>query len=731
MNPQQQRRVDSLTNHLCASSNESFYLSMNNTDASLRELVIRAQTQRNEKNSRTLKGLEELKTLVGKEIGTSSYFKITQDRVNSFAESTGDFQWIHIDPERATNESPFGGPIAHGFLTLSLAPMFAEEVMPNVEGIKYGVNYGFNKIRFLSPVPVGGNLRCKFELQELTSVSGGNVDAPKGTIRTQAIIDKEIEMYRDKSNENKIKMPESTKERQEVLRQHEDFSSLKFENELKIQEEKANKEIKEGKHEEALKRLYWILTKTPYDVHIRLQRATLLQEMSRFEEAIKDCDKVIKTSLDGEYLSESYTLKGLCFMRMGKYHESIIAFERSLLLINDPKVLDLKKKVEILLYPETVIVPTYEDDYEFFKGVSSTLMDNATVQSSQTHGRGIFATRDMDEEELLFEIPAIISIPTNLVKNKVEKHDSDHCYHCQLSLKPLSLENEKEISKSKEFFKIQETLHRLTNLPVGDISGVGCPSCNEAVFCSNDCYSEGIQHHSLVCSGKNSFHNYLLKFYHECEKLDDDTKSIYLLMLRLFSIQFNAGDQNSPLRPMELDGFIKRLVHSTPTKKHSTPLTRQDNKMFQLMKNIFMNREITTDIFQRVKSIVQLNALIFPTSTIRVLSERNPMDELGWNFDFEEVQSRTVFSILQQASFFNHSCEPNIFIATPVVNDKSIRFCTRRPIKKGEELFITYLDGFDLDTETRKTILNTTHMFTCKCPSCTNNKTIKSLSIID
>ncbi|KYQ88214.1 hypothetical protein DLAC_11830 [Tieghemostelium lacteum] len=183
------KRIQTIVNQISPINDRNQYELSNNNTASigLRELTIRAQTQRNEKSqpSKVLNGLEELKTFVGKEIGTSNYFKITQDRVNEFAEATGDFQWIHIDPERATQESPFGGPIAHGFLILSLAPMFADEIMPKVEGIKYGVNYGFNKIRFVSPVMVGANLRCKFELQELTEIAGGAQSVIKLTFETE------------------------------------------------------------------------------------------------------------------------------------------------------------------------------------------------------------------------------------------------------------------------------------------------------------------------------------------------------------------------------------------------------------------------------------------------------------------------------------------------------------------------------------------------------------------
>ena len=99
-------------------------------------------------------GIAGLKELVGQHLGYSDYLEITQERVNLFADATGDHQWIHVDVERAKAESPFGGPIAHGYLTLSLGPVLVPQVM-QVEGIKMGVNYGCEKVRFPSPVPVG------------------------------------------------------------------------------------------------------------------------------------------------------------------------------------------------------------------------------------------------------------------------------------------------------------------------------------------------------------------------------------------------------------------------------------------------------------------------------------------------------------------------------------------------------------------------------------------------
>lgn len=118
-----------------------------------------------------LDGLDGLKAAVGQHLGYSDYLEITQDRVNQFAEATGDFQWIHVDPERAKT-GPFGGPIAHGYLTLSLAPVLLPEVMV-VKGVTMGVNYGCNKVRFPSPVPVGARLRMGAKLLAVDEIAGG------------------------------------------------------------------------------------------------------------------------------------------------------------------------------------------------------------------------------------------------------------------------------------------------------------------------------------------------------------------------------------------------------------------------------------------------------------------------------------------------------------------------------------------------------------------------------
>ena len=118
-----------------------------------------------------LNGADELKAKVGEHLGYSSYHEVTQEQVSLFADATGDHQWIHVDPERAKT-GPFGGPIAHGYLTLSLAPSLIPEIV-QVHGFSMGVNYGCEKVRFPSPVPVGANLRAGAELVGVDDVAGG------------------------------------------------------------------------------------------------------------------------------------------------------------------------------------------------------------------------------------------------------------------------------------------------------------------------------------------------------------------------------------------------------------------------------------------------------------------------------------------------------------------------------------------------------------------------------
>src|SRR6202046_5063342 len=122
--------------------------------------------------SGTTTTLAELPSLKGQVLGSSEWFEVTQDRVNTFADATDDHQWIHVDPERAVAESPFGGPIGHGFLTLSLfIPMFSQVL--HVTDVKMAVNYGLNKVRFPAPVPVGSKVRPPPPLGDGEEVKGG------------------------------------------------------------------------------------------------------------------------------------------------------------------------------------------------------------------------------------------------------------------------------------------------------------------------------------------------------------------------------------------------------------------------------------------------------------------------------------------------------------------------------------------------------------------------------
>ncbi|KDP88494.1 dehydratase [Cupriavidus sp. SK-3] len=111
---------------------------------------------------KTYETVAQLQSLVGEVVGTSDWTLIDQQRINTFADATGDHQWIHVDPERAAS-GPFGAPIAHGFLTLSLLPTFFQQAL-EIQNVKMGVNYGMNKVRFLKPVPVNSRLRARFKL---------------------------------------------------------------------------------------------------------------------------------------------------------------------------------------------------------------------------------------------------------------------------------------------------------------------------------------------------------------------------------------------------------------------------------------------------------------------------------------------------------------------------------------------------------------------------------------
>lgn len=119
--------------------------------------------------------IDELKRHEGEEIGVGDWFEVTQERIDRFADATNDHQWIHVDPERA-KEGPFGVTIAHGFLTLSLIPGLGGGGLPvAVEGVKMGINYGLDRARFISPVPVGSKVRARRKLLEATEAKDGSI----------------------------------------------------------------------------------------------------------------------------------------------------------------------------------------------------------------------------------------------------------------------------------------------------------------------------------------------------------------------------------------------------------------------------------------------------------------------------------------------------------------------------------------------------------------------------
>jgi acyl dehydratase len=127
--------------------------------------------------------LADMAALVGQDIGASDWVPIEQERINQFAQATGDHQWIHLDPVRAA-AGPFGAPIAHGFLTLSLLPMLFESAFA-VDDVRMGVNYGLNRVRFVSPVKVGSRVRGRFKLLSFEPLEGGAQLTVEATIELE------------------------------------------------------------------------------------------------------------------------------------------------------------------------------------------------------------------------------------------------------------------------------------------------------------------------------------------------------------------------------------------------------------------------------------------------------------------------------------------------------------------------------------------------------------------
>lgn len=116
--------------------------------------------------------IDELRAMIGQELGVSDWFPITQERINQFADATEDRQWIHTDPQRAARESPYGTTIAHGFLSLSLLSYLVEQAV-RVDGTRMAINYGLNRVRFPAPVSVGSRIRARCTLQSLEGIEGG------------------------------------------------------------------------------------------------------------------------------------------------------------------------------------------------------------------------------------------------------------------------------------------------------------------------------------------------------------------------------------------------------------------------------------------------------------------------------------------------------------------------------------------------------------------------------
>ena len=134
---------------------------------------------------RVFSDFNDLKSAVGREVGVSNWLEISQERINKFADATGDEQWIHVDPERAAHEMPGGKTIAHGLLSLSLIPMFMRQVI-GLQGLRNTLNYGANKIRYLTPVPAGSRLRGRVSILEAQ-------DVPPDAVRVTYKVTIEIE----------------------------------------------------------------------------------------------------------------------------------------------------------------------------------------------------------------------------------------------------------------------------------------------------------------------------------------------------------------------------------------------------------------------------------------------------------------------------------------------------------------------------------------------------------
>ena len=133
-----------------------------------------------------IENLDALKDFIGRELATTGWFEVTQERIAQFAEATEDRQWIHLDADRAQRESPFGGTIAHGFLTLSLISYFSKQALQIQNGVSMIVNYGLNRVRFTAPVPANSKIRARFALQSLKDAGNASEAVFSVTVEVQS-----------------------------------------------------------------------------------------------------------------------------------------------------------------------------------------------------------------------------------------------------------------------------------------------------------------------------------------------------------------------------------------------------------------------------------------------------------------------------------------------------------------------------------------------------------------
>ncbi|EGG23252.1 SET domain-containing protein [Cavenderia fasciculata] len=551
----------------------------------------------------------------------------------------------------------------------------------------------------------------------------------KGDGLSQEMVD---EIYRQNQPKDKSHLPLFDMSRVAVNRYLEEAYS------------KAAEEYEKGEYQQALERYFWIINKVPYESAAYLQRAVVYETIHSYEEAIQDCDKVISMSNSSDQIAEAYMLKGHSLMGRTKFSEAATAFKDSLMYVENEEVMELMKKALSLVDPDQIMVPRFEDDYQFFSLLSQEMDGNALIKNSKLHGRGLFATRDFDAEELVFETRSLFSISDKADTKEMVEHDSEHCHNCQINFRAVAFEHEQVIERSREYKRLVETVSNMTRLPVGRIEPVECPDCKRVHYCSTDCQQDNHESHVHICERDIVVRKLTDQLKVEISAISDATERLcYTLMYRLFAHQSPNGDQSKIIRTLELDHLVKRLAYAQPSSFQTQPqpqtqttneketttkflapsalaaqrvLSKKDQKVYKIVKDIFSSRHITEELFYRIKSIIQLNMMCFFTSRVEVQCTPSPMDELGYNFDFVDVPDKSLAGLPVHISFMNHSCSPNVVISSPIINDKQIRIITTRPIRRGDEILISYIEGEKLTTEHRRQSLNESFGFVCQCP---------------